>query len=122
MSFFNKDFQNRSGIKVDQVYTDYINDIPIENYLSGGNGDNITCTNIEVNNDATIKGSLICDGNITTTGTINSATLNLPILDSPILKGVVSFYDTTSNFTGTLECDNGNFNVISNISAYMECT
>ena len=44
MSLFNKDYQNRSGIKVDQVYTDYINDIPIENYLNTTtNTNNIVC-------------------------------------------------------------------------------
>lgn len=34
MSLFNKDFQNRSGLKCNIVYTDYINDIPIGNYLN----------------------------------------------------------------------------------------
>jgi len=28
------------------------------------------------------------------------------------------FFDTFDNFTGTLDCDNGNFNIINNISSY----
>ena len=65
MSLFNKDFQNRSGLKVNIVYTDLINDIPIENYLN---------TNTNINND-----NIVCEtlsGLIVTSNKINCNYLN----------------------------------------------
>jgi hypothetical protein len=56
-------------------------------------------------------------------GTLGSATINLPVVNygsftQPTFRDVMIFYDTFENFTGTLDCNNGNFNVTNNIQSF----
>jgi hypothetical protein len=57
-------------------------------------------------------------------GTLSSTTINLPVINfgsfynNTIFREVVCFFDTFDNFTGTMDCNTGNFNVTNDISSF----